>query len=107
MSHFRPGLGAVWVTWAAADKISLIFQYTALLWSCEACCNSRTLFEHEPRETFWANILKYEMKLLQRKHKENFSLVNEKIARENQFEDFHFEWSKIQIQWEYFEKYLK
>ena len=71
-----------------ADKISLIFQYTALLWSCEDCCNPRTLFEHEPRETFWANILKYEIKLMQRKHKENFSLVNEKIARENQFEDF-------------------
>ena len=28
------------------------------------------------------------MKLMQRKHKVNFALVNEKIARENQFEDF-------------------
>ena len=29
------------------------------------------------------------MKLMQGKHKENCSLVKEKIARENQFEDFN------------------
>ena len=47
------------------------------------------------------------MKLMQRKHKETCSLVKEKIARENQFEDFNLKYQKYKFNENTFEKYLK